>query len=244
MSKILAYILSTLFYILFFLLLVIFHPIQVICLKVFGYETHKSSVDVLNFFLMRLVGILGIRINYEGELNLPTDRPIIIVSNHQGTYDIPPIVWLFRKHHPKFISKVELAKNIPSVSYNLRHSGAALIDRKNRAQAIPEIYKLGKLIAEKNYAACIFPEGTRSRNGKMKKFKSGGIETLLKAAPNALIVPFVVDGNFRIERKGMFPLTIGQKVKYSILDPIDPNKHSAVEVTEMAEKAIRAKLNQ
>ncbi|MDQ2180800.1 1-acyl-sn-glycerol-3-phosphate acyltransferase [Marinifilum sp. D714] len=244
MTKILSYILTTVFYILFFLLLVIFHPIQVISLKLFGYKAHKNSVDVLNFFLMRLVGILGVRITYEGSVDLPTDRPIIIVSNHQGTYDIPPIVWIFRKYHPKFISKKELAKNIPSVSYNLRHSGAALIDRSNRAQAIPEIHKLGKLIAKNNYAACIFPEGTRSKTGKMKKFKSGGIETLLDAAPNALIVPFAVDGNYKIERKGMFPLCIGQRVKYSILAPIETQGKSAVEITSEAEKVIREKLNQ
>ncbi len=193
---------------------------------------------------MRLVGILGIRITYEKDVDLPSDRPLVIVSNHQGTYDIPPIVWIFRKYHPKFISKMELAKNIPSVSYNLRHSGAALIDRKNRSQAIPEIHKLGKLIAKNNYAACIFPEGTRSRTGKMRKFKSGGIETLLDAAPNALIVPFAVDGNYKIERKGMFPLCIGQRVKYSILDPIEPDGKSAIEITDLAEKQIREKLNQ
>jgi 1-acyl-sn-glycerol-3-phosphate acyltransferase len=244
MIKIISYPLSVIFYIVFFLLLVIFHPIQVVCHKLFGYKAHKNSVDVLNFFLMRIVSIIGVRRSYEGERNLPTDRPIIVVSNHQGTYDIPPIVWFFRKHHPKFISKIELAKNIPSVSYNLRHSGAALIDRKNRAQAIPEISKLGKLIADNNYAACIFPEGTRSKTGKMKKFKSGGIETLLKQAPNALIVPFVVDGNYKLERKGMFPLCIGQKVKYSVLDPIEPKGKSAEEITAMAEKVIREKLGQ
>lgn len=244
MTRVLSYFLTVIFYILFFFLLVLFHPIQVICLKIFGYQAHKSSVDVLNFFLMRLVGILGVRISYEGSVDFPLNRPIIIVSNHQGTYDIPPIVWLFRKYHPKFISKKELAKNIPSVSYNLRHSGAALIDRSNRSQAIPEIYRLGKLIAEKNYAACIFPEGTRSKTGTMKKFKSGGIETLLKAAPNALIVPFVVDGNYKIEKYGMFPLCIGQRVKYSVLKPIETEGKSAVELTELAELAIRAKLNQ
>jgi len=242
--KLVAYILSVVFYLLFLLFLVIFHPVQVICYKLFGYKAHKISVDVLNFFLMRIVFFLGVKITSVTKVNLPVNRPLIVVSNHQGTYDIPPIVWLFRKHHPKFISKIELAKNIPSVSYNLRHSGAALIDRKNRAQALPEIYKLGKLIAKNNYAACIFPEGTRSKNGKMKKFKSGGIETLLKAAPNSLIVPFVVDGNYKIEEKGMFPLQLGAKVSYKILEPIEPANYTATELTEMVEALIKKELNQ
>ncbi len=244
MIKIISYPLSVIFYILFLLILVIFHPIQVISHKLFGYQAHKNSVDVLNFFLMRMVVFLGVRITSLPKCNFPTNRPLIIISNHQGVYDIPPVVWLFRKHHPKFISKKELAKNIPSVSYNLRHSGAAIIDRKNRAQAIPEISKLGHFIAKNNYAACIFPEGTRSKTGAVKKFKSGGIEALLKAAPNALLVPFVVDGNYKIERHGMFPLCLGAKVRYKVLEPIEPENHSAIELTERVENLIRKELNQ
>ncbi|BAX81772.1 lysophospholipid acyltransferase family protein [Labilibaculum antarcticum] len=244
MIKILSYILSSIFYILFLLLLVIFHPIQVICHKLFGYQAHKNSVDILNFFLMRVVVFLGVRIASLPKTNLPTDRPLIIISNHQGVYDIPSIVWIFRKHHPKFISKKELSKNIPSVSYNLRHSGAALIDRKNRAQAIPEIYKLGELIARNNYAASIFPEGTRSKTGIVKEFKAGGIEALLKAAPNALLVPFVIDGNYKLEEKGMFPLCLGAKVKYKVLDPIEPANYTAIELTQMVEALIKKELNQ
>lgn len=229
---------------LFMLLLVIFHPIQLISHKLFGYQAHKKSVDVLNYFLMRIVIFLGVRITSLPKIELPSNRPLIIVANHQGVYDIPPIYWLFRKYHVKFISKKELAKNIPSVSYNLRHSGAALIDRKNRAQAIPEIYKLGELIAKNNYAACIFPEGTRSKTGTVKKFKAGGIEALLNAAPNALIVPFVVDGNYKIEKDGMFPLCLGAKVRYKVLDPIEPENKSAIELTERVERLIKRELNQ
>lgn len=210
----------------------------------FGYESHKKSVDLLNFCSLKVLKVLNIKMQLESNFEIPDNRPLIIVSNHQGTFDIPPILWYFRKYHPKFISKKELAKNIPSISYNLRHSGAALIDRRNRAQAIPEIHKLGKLIARKNYAACIFPEGTRSKTGKMRKFKSGGIETLLDAAPDALIVPFAIDGNYKIEQFGLFPLSINNKIKYSILKPIEPDGRSAAEITDEAEKVIRKKLNQ
>lgn len=40
---------------------------------------------------MRLVWVIGFRIKFNNRANLPTDRPIIVVSNHQGTYDIPPL---------------------------------------------------------------------------------------------------------------------------------------------------------
>ncbi|RYG04405.1 MAG: 1-acyl-sn-glycerol-3-phosphate acyltransferase, partial [Chitinophagaceae bacterium] len=51
MNKIFGFILTPIFYFFFFLMLCIFHPIQWICLKAFGYKAHKNSVDVLNFFL-------------------------------------------------------------------------------------------------------------------------------------------------------------------------------------------------
>ena len=69
--------------------------------------------------------------------------PLIIVSNHQSMNDIPPIIWYMRKYHPKFVSKIELGKGIPSVSYNLRHGGSALIDRKDSKQALVAIARFG-----------------------------------------------------------------------------------------------------
>jgi 1-acyl-sn-glycerol-3-phosphate acyltransferase len=74
--------------------------------------------------------ILGTKISFEITTALPEDRPLIFVANHQSTYDIPPLIWHLRKYHPKFISKIELGKGIPSVSFNLRHGGSILIDRK------------------------------------------------------------------------------------------------------------------
>jgi 1-acyl-sn-glycerol-3-phosphate acyltransferase len=201
-------------------------------------------VDVLNLLLLKSLRIMGTRIRFQGFGNLPVDRPLIIVSNHQSPFDIPPVVWGFRQHHPKFISKIELAKNIPSISYNLKHSDSALIDRKNRKQAIQEINRLGELIEKNNFAACIYPEGTRSTNGKLKRFKEGGIATLLQASPSALIVPFVINGNHRLLSSGSFPMSFGQSVTYQVLDPIEPNGLSSEELVGKVEQQIRIALGQ
>ena len=139
MKKLLAYPLSIIYYLFFGLVLVVFHPIQVVCLKVFGYQAHKKSVDVLNFFLLRCLNILGTRFSFENPHTIKLEQPCIIVSNHQGTYDIPPIIWYLRKLHPKFISKKELGSGIPSISYNLKHGGSVLIDRKDKTQAVQAI---------------------------------------------------------------------------------------------------------
>ncbi|HBL73948.1 MAG: glycerol acyltransferase [Bacteroidetes bacterium GWF2_42_66] len=244
MKKILSYLISPIHMFLFALLLLVFHPVQVVTRWIWGYPVRKKSVDILNLLLIRILHVLGTRISFRGFEKLPQGRPLIIVSNHQCTYDIPPIVWGFRKHHPKFISKIELSKGIPSISYNLRHGGSALIDRKNKGQAIKEIIKLGRHIEENNYAASIFPEGTRSKNGQVKKFQEGGIHTLLKVAPSSIIVPFVIDGNSELMKNGYYPFTFGVHLKYTVLDPIEPDGLSAAEIAEMCEIRIKKELGQ
>ncbi|MDG5799978.1 lysophospholipid acyltransferase family protein [Marinilabiliaceae bacterium ANBcel2] len=237
-----GFILSPFFYILFGLLLLIFHPIQVIARKTGGYHAHKKSVGVLNFLLVKLLYILGCTLQFNGLEKIPADKPLIVVSNHQSIFDIQACVHAFDKWHPKFVSKIELAKNIPSISYNLVHGGSALIDRKSGAQSIKEIMKLGKLINENNYAAIIYPEGTRSRSGKVKKFQSAGLKSLLRAAPRALVVPFVIKGHSELMKNGYFPLTTGVKISYTALGPIDPAGKESSEIAETCEKLIKAAL--
>ncbi len=242
--KLIAIPLTIIFYTFFGLLLVIFHLIQVLALHLGGYHAHKKSVEILNYLIIKCFLLVGSRVKFQGFEKLPQKRPLIIVSNHQSQWDIPPVVWGFRKHHPKFISKIELAKNIPSISYNLRHGGSALIDRKNGSQSIRELIKLGEKIEKNNYAVCIYPEGTRSADGKMKKFQPGGIKTLLKAAPSAIIVPFVIDGNYKLQTNKSWIINPGVKLTYTVLDPIEPGMIPAEELVEKTEQAIRNYLKQ
>lgn len=244
MKQILSYIFSPLYVIYFLVLLVFFHPVQVICRYIGGYNLRKKSVDILNYLLLYGLWIVGCRIRFKGFEQLPQDRPFIIVSNHQSLMDIPPIVVGFRKYHPKFVSKIELGKGIPSISYNLRHGGSALIDRKNPRQSIAEIMKLGKHIEKENYCASIFPEGTRSKTGKVKRFQHAGIASLLKYSPSALIVPFVIDGNNKLNGKGNFPLGFGTKLNYTVLPTIDPKNRDIEELTREVEIMIKRELGQ
>lgn len=244
MSKFFGYIFTPLFYLLFFGFLCIFHPIQWICFKLFGYKAHKSSVDVLNFFLTYCNWSLFNSVTFINHQNLPANQPIIFVANHQSMYDIPGMIWFLRKHHPKFISKIELTKNIPSISYNLRVGGGANIDRKDSKQAVSELIKLGRRMKENNWSTVIFAEGTRAKDGKLKPFQIGGIATLLKVVPDALLVPIAIENSWKIVRFGSFPLTVGNPIKWTVLNPVDKTNKNAEEIVLAAENAIREKLNQ
>jgi 1-acyl-sn-glycerol-3-phosphate acyltransferase len=237
MRKALAYPLTLLYLLSFGICLVIFHPIQWICLRFFGYNAHRRSVSILNLFLMRCTHLLGTRYTFDNPYNLPADRPLIIVANHQSMNDIPPIIWFLRKYHPKFVSKKELGKGIPSVSFNLRHGGSVLIDRKDSKQAFAEILRLGKYIEEFKRSAVIFPEGTRSRTGQPKKFQQTGIKILLKAAPTAIIVPISINNSWKMHRYGKFPLGLGSHLIFQVHRPIE-NEGDVPGILSMVEAEI------
>ncbi len=165
--------------------------------------------------------ILGTRYTFQNDQNIPTDRPLIIVTNHQSMYDIPPIIWHMRKYHPKFVSKIELGKGIPSVSYNLRHGGSVLINRKDPKQSIAQLEKLGNYIEEHNRSAVIFPEGTRSRTGEPKPFRTTGLKVLMKNAPSALIIPISINNSWKLLRYGKFPMGLGSHVKFEVHPPTE-----------------------
>lgn len=240
MKKILDYFLSTLYLVYFFLILLIFHPIQIVFFRIFGQRTHQRLVHVMNFFLLYGVKILGTSLKFVEKTKIPTNRPVIFVANHQSMFDIIGMIWFLRKNFPIFVSKQELSKGIPSISYNLQKSGAALIDREDGKQAVVEIAKLAKLIEKTNFSACIFPEGTRSRTGTMKPFSVGGLAILMKKAPNALIVPLAIENVNKLNPKGYFPLVSFQNLVWTVLPPIERSNKTPEEVVEEAREAIAA----
>lgn len=221
MQKLISYPISAIYYLVFGLTLVIFHPIQWVALNVFGYQAHKTTVDWLQFWLMVGTGLLGTRYKFTNPHSITTDRPLIIVCNHQSLYDIPPLIWYLRKHHVKFISKKALGKGIPSVSFNLKYGGSVLIDRKNPVQAVTAITEFAHYIENNKRAAVIFPEGTRSRNGTPKTFQTKGLLTLFDHIPSALVVPISINNSWKLWRYGSFPLGLGNKIEFEVHKPIE-----------------------
>ena len=237
--KILSYILSPIFAFVFFLLLIIFHPLQWIGLNVFGYKGHKLAVDVMNWVLVKSLLVLAIRVKVENEHELPLNTTLVFVSNHQGIFDIPPIISSFKKHHPKFVSKIELGKGIPSISYNLRKGGAALIDRKDGKQSIATLVDFAKNINKNKWSAVIFPEGTRSRNGKSKSFAPSGLKIITKYNKEGYVVPLTINNSWKVFKYGNFPFGIGIPITITTHKPIKINTLPFKELLEKTETTIK-----
>lgn len=240
LQHILSYPLSVVFYLIFGFLLLLFDPIQRIALNLFGYKAHKNSVDYFNLLVLRTLHVLGTTYTIKIPEYLPSNAPVIIVSNHQSMWDIPPLIWFLRKLHPKFISKIELGRKIPTISYNLKYGGSVLIDRKNPQQALKEVEKIGRYIQQYNRAVVIFPEGTRSRNGVPKEFKTKGLETLTNQAPDAWILPVSISNSWKLQRNGMFPIPTGTRFVMEVHPAIKVNSKAAAELIAEVESLVKS----
>ncbi len=236
--RLLSYPLSVLFYLLFGIYLLVFDVIQRICLNIFGYQAHKVSVDYFNWFLFRTLHILGTSYKISLPDDLPKGVPVIIASNHQSMWDIPPIIWFLRKLHPKFISKIELGKGIPSVSYNLKHGGSVLIDRKDPEQALAELEKFARYLSETNRSGVIFPEGTRSRDGHPKKFHRKGLRTLFKNIPEAWVLPVTINNSWKLQRNGMFPIPLGTRFQLKAHAPLKVSEYDTETLISRIEEIV------
>ena len=238
MEKIISYPISIIYYFFFIGCLLLFHPIQWICFRLFGYQAHKKSVDYLNFCLLACTRLLGTSYEFENKESIPKNVPIIFVANHQSMYDIIAIIWFLRRYHTKFVSKKELGKGIPSISFNLQHGGSVLIDRKDPKQAIAAIAGLSKYIEQNKRSAVIFTEGTRSKTGIPKKFSESGLKMLCKYAPSAQIVPISINNSWKMVKFGSFPMGLFNSLKFVIHPSIAVKDFSFEELMVRTENAI------
>ncbi len=154
----------------------------------------------------------GIRLNFQGLDNLQGEQGFVIVSNHCSILDIPTIIAAL-PIPVRFIAKKSLIW-FPLFGWFLYFSGHVLIDRQNPSSTLKSLNQAASLL-KKGISIIVFPEGTRSPNGEVQEFKSGGF--LLALQSKAPLVPVTISGTYSmLPRKGWcfwpgeISLTIGQ----------------------------------
>ncbi len=143
-------------------------------------------------FVVRLTG-KKTTVTVSGQENLPQDKPVLFVANHQSNFDIPVLLGYVDKPMA-FIAKSELLK-VPFISGWMRLIECVFIDRKNIRQSIKEM----DLAAEKirrGYSLLIFPEGHRSKSDGHREFKAGSFKLAFKTC--APIVPITINGTWKL----------------------------------------------
>ncbi len=133
----------------------------------------------------------GIRIRYSGLDNRARHLPCIFIANHQSMVDI----WALLPALPsgtRFVAKKSLFR-IPVLGWAIAAAGFVPIDRSNLSKAVKSLEQAGARIREGN-PVILFPEGTRSKDGRLRPFKKGAFHLALKA--QVPIVPVTIQGSF------------------------------------------------
>jgi len=139
----------------------------------------------------------GFRLIVEDALGRHLPAQFMILSNHQSLADIPILAYVFSRNTVGFVAKRELRRGFPAVSVALRKGKHALISRRGDFSAARrELVKLARYSRE-GVCPVVFPEGTRSRTGRVGAFHSAAVRTILDEAEMP-VVSVAVEGGYRI----------------------------------------------
>jgi 1-acyl-sn-glycerol-3-phosphate acyltransferase len=165
---------------------------------------------------LQLGGVLAYRVRYYGRENIPANGGVLVVSNHQSHFD-PPLVGMGVPRRMNYLARDTLFRFAP-LGWLIHSVDAIPIDREGVGlSGIKESLRRLK----RGEMLMVFPEGTRSRDGEIARFRPGF--TALAVRSGASILPAAVEGSFAAwprERKWPGPGRIG--VQYG--PPIPPEE--------------------
>lgn len=154
----------------------------------------------------------GVKIEIQGHGHIPAGKPVIFACNHASQLDIP-IVHEALPVQFRFVVKKELFK-IPLFGFALHHAGYIPIDRSGGKAALRSLQEAAERV-KKGTPIVIFPEGTRSPDGRLMPFKVGGILIAIKAG--CPIVPVAISGSHNVLPKGSIRVRPGRiKVTFGL----------------------------
>ncbi len=154
--------------------------------------------------------VSGVRLETYGAEHIPKDRPAIFASNHASQFDIL-VLYLALPVQFRFVVKKELFK-IPLFGQAMRRAGYIPIDRSGGKAALMSLKKAAEAIRN-GTSVVVFPEGTRSVDGRLKPLKPGAIVLAIKSG--CPIVPVAISGSHRVLPKGRLRIRPG-KIKVRI----------------------------
>jgi 1-acyl-sn-glycerol-3-phosphate acyltransferase len=155
-------------------------------------------------------------VTIEGRENIRPGVAYVMTSNHQSFVDILVLFRLFR--HFKWVSKIENFR-VPFIGWNMSLNGYIPLIRGKR-ESVLRMMQMCEATLSQGSSVMIFPEGTRSVDGRMRPFKSGAFELALRT--KAPILPIALDGTARALPKRGYLLQGHHPIRVRILPEIDP----------------------
>jgi 1-acyl-sn-glycerol-3-phosphate acyltransferase len=194
-----------------------------------GYFAHRCA-RAWSWLILKTTGVV---VAVEGLDRVVAGQTYVFVANHQSIYDIPVLFWSL-PFQLRIIAKESLGR-FPVLGPHLKRTGHMLVDRSRPDRS--GIAEWANRLAANGLSLIVFPEGTRSRDGHLGKFKGGSI--LLAMQAGLPIVPISVVGSRHVMRKGQLTTRPGQ-VTLIVHDPIETTANpepSTADVRALADRA-------
>ncbi|MBL8140170.1 MAG: 1-acyl-sn-glycerol-3-phosphate acyltransferase [Acidobacteria bacterium] len=175
-----------------------------------------------------ILATTGVTVSPSGIERVPPKRSYVFVSNHSSFYDIPVIYW----HVPfdmRIIAKASLGA-FPFIGWHLRRAGHVLVQRDNPgASAFAQV----KTLMAGGHSLIVFPEGTRSADGNVGRFRSGIFQLAIEAG--LPVVPIAVTGTHHVMPKNQLTTSPGHAT-LEVFDPIETEGLSRDDAKALAKR--------
>ncbi len=190
-------------------------------------------------FLARLWGhgVLtgaGAKLTIEGGEHIADGEPRFLVGNHQSALDIA-VLFCVTRGHARFMAKKSLFR-IPLFGWVLSQYGHAPIDRSSVRTTAASLKHMLDRLRERPATFAVFPEGTRSMDGKLLPFRQGAMRICQRAGMP--IVPFAIHGSIDVHKRGANRVYPGP-VKLVLTKPISADEAGRVSPKELSDRVFR-----
>lgn len=209
-------------FVIYIILVIAVLPLFLVCL-LFGW---REPILVYGRWAMKVSRfVLGIKVEVSGLSNMDPRRPYIFMSNHLSFLD-GPLLFMVIPRSVRVILKKSIFR-LPVVGFGMKFIRFVPVDRKRVRNGVRSIEQAARLVRQKGYSFLIFPEGTRSRDGRLQSFRRGGF--FLALATDAPIVPVTIRGSYELMPKGSFFVRRGKvDVVFHEPVPVDGYDHESM----------------
>jgi 1-acyl-sn-glycerol-3-phosphate acyltransferase len=187
-----------------------------IVLMLLSWNTAVGSWMARRLWAPFLVRITGSRIIIHGSENVDSRQPTIYVCNHQSAIDIP-VLFIALPVNFRFVAKSQL-RWVPILGWYMWAAGHIFIDRGHGRRAFQALERAARQIRN-GKSIVVYPEGTRSPDGRIQPFKKGSFALALKAGVR--MCPVTIEGSHGVMPKNSWIITPGE-IHVKIGKPIDP----------------------
>jgi 1-acyl-sn-glycerol-3-phosphate acyltransferase len=174
---------------------------------------HAYSINRLWTWLILRIGGISLQVN--GLQHIDPSRQYIFIVNHQSNIDIPVLVQALAKFQLRWLAKKELLR-VPFFGWAMWATKHVTVDRADPQDAIKSLERAQKCLAA-GISLVIYPEGTRSKDGNLLRFKKGGF--LIAVQTKTPVVPVTVNGSGAVLPAGAWRLRPGL-IKVTVEEPI------------------------